>query len=70
MFQIEIPKGISLEISLSLQYSEGTSNSFIGFSWVLGGVSNIYLGAPKCMYDKLNQTPPDYDSTKPKLIID
>ena len=33
-------------------------------------MSSIHLGAPKVVYDKLNPPPPDYDSTKPKFIID
>ena len=72
MLQIEIPKGIKSgnEPDLSLQYSQSTPNGIIGFSWALGGVSSIHLGAPKVVYDKLNLPPPDYDSTKPKFIID
>ena len=72
MLQIEIPKGIKSgnEPDLSLQYSQSTPNGILGFSWALGGVSSIHLGAPKVVYDKLNPPPPDYDSTKPKFIID
>ncbi|KAK2128765.1 hypothetical protein NOF04DRAFT_1346092 [Fusarium oxysporum II5] len=30
----------------------------------------IYLGAPKVVYGKVNPPPPDYDTSKPKLIMD
>ena len=72
MLQIEIPKGIKSgnKRVLSLQYSQSTPNGIVGFSWALGRVSSIYLGALKVVYDKLNPPPPDYDSIKPKLIID
>ena len=72
MLKIEHPKGIKSgnEPDLSLQYSQGTPNGIMGFSWALGGVSSIHLGAPKIVYDKVNPPPPDYDSTKPKFSID
>ena len=71
MLQIEIPKGIKSgnEPDLSLQYSQKTPNGILEFSWALGSVSSIHLGAPKVVYDKLNPPPPDYDSTKPKFIL-
>ncbi|EWY89408.1 hypothetical protein FOYG_10260 [Fusarium oxysporum NRRL 32931] len=72
MLKIETPAGIKSgnEPDLSLQYSQGTPNGIIGLSWVLGGVSSIYLGAPKVVYGKVNPPPPDYDTSKPKLIMD
>lgn len=72
MLKIEVPGGIKTgnEPDLSLQYSQGTPNGIIGFSWALGGISSIRLGAAKVVYDKLNPPPSDYDSTKPKFILD
>ncbi|KAJ4065562.1 hypothetical protein NW756_005763 [Fusarium oxysporum] len=72
MLEIETPAGIKSgnEPDLSLQYSQGTPNGILGLSWVLGGVSSIYLGAPKVVYGKVNPPPPDYDTSKPKLIMD
>ncbi|EXK31544.1 hypothetical protein FOMG_13181 [Fusarium oxysporum f. sp. melonis 26406] len=54
MLEIETPAGIKSgnEPDLSLQYSQGTPNGILGLSWVLGGESSIYLGAPKVVYGK------------------
>lgn len=70
--KIETPEGIKSgnEPDLSLQYSQGTPNGVIGFSWALGGVSTIHRGAPKVVYDKVNPPPLDYDFSTPKLIMD
>ncbi|RKK17011.1 hypothetical protein BFJ63_vAg9174 [Fusarium oxysporum f. sp. narcissi] len=61
MLEIETPAGIKSgnEPDLSLQYSQGTPNGILGLSWVLGGESSIYLGAPKVVYGKVNPPPPD-----------
>ncbi|EOO01869.1 putative virulence plasmid b protein [Phaeoacremonium minimum UCRPA7] len=72
MLKIETPGGIKSgnEPDLSLQYSQGTPNGIMGFSWALGGVSSIHLGAPKVVYDKVNKPPTNYDYYTPKLIMD
>jgi hypothetical protein len=72
VLKIETPRGINSrnEPNIVLQYSQGTPNGILGFSWALGGISSIHLGAPKVVYDKLNRPPPGYDSSTPKLIMD
>ncbi|KAK0385313.1 hypothetical protein NLU13_7789 [Sarocladium strictum] len=72
VLKIETPAGIKSgnEPDLSLEYSQGTPNGVLGYSWALSGVSSIHLGAPKVVYDKVNPLPPDYDVQKPKLTLD
>ncbi|KAK7699633.1 hypothetical protein SLS64_011587 [Diaporthe eres] len=72
MLKIEAPAGIKSgnEPDLSLQYSQGTPNGILGYSWALSGVSSIRLGPPKVVYDAVNKLPDGYDIHKPKLILD
>ncbi|KAF5975607.1 virulence plasmid b [Fusarium coicis] len=69
MLKIETPPGIKSgnEPDLSIEYSQGTPNGILGYSWALSGISGIRLGAPKVVYNSL---PPDYDVNVPKLTLD
>ncbi|KZZ91817.1 Rhs repeat-associated core [Moelleriella libera RCEF 2490] len=70
--KIETPSGIlsGNEPNLSLEYSQGTPNGVLGYSWCLGGISSITRSAARLVYDKLNPPPVGYDSTTPKLVLD
>lgn len=73
ILKIETPAGIKSgnEPDLSLQYSQGTPNGVVGFSWSIGGISSIGLGAPRIVYDRLNPPPEGYyDNSAPKLLMD